>query len=235
MKVAALYDIHGNLPALEAVLAELETVRPDVVLIGGDTLPGPASVEALDRLVVLGDRVRVIHGNGERETLAGDGEEERWLRDRLTPARQDLVASWPATWETALGSRSVLFCHAVPADDVTIFTPRSPRERLRELFAGTGADVVVVGHTHLQFELQVEGRTVLNAGSVGLPYEDAPGAYWLLLDESGHEFRCTPYDVPAAVESLRRLDYPGGWFFDSFWPQPSREEALTEFEKRARA
>jgi diadenosine tetraphosphatase ApaH/serine/threonine PP2A family protein phosphatase len=72
----------------------------------------------------------------------------------------------------------MLFCHATPRNDVDIFTERTPEERIADLFADV--DVVVCGHTHTQFERMIAGKRVLNSGSVGMPYEDAPGAYWTL-------------------------------------------------------
>jgi putative phosphoesterase len=234
VRIAALYDIHANLPALDAVLHELEEAEPDLVVVGGDAVPGPLPREVVGRLTSLGDRVHAIRGNGERETLEADDDESRWVRERLTEAQRTALAGWPATWTLRLGDRTVLFCHATPGDDTTIFTPRSPEPRLRRLVESAGADVVVCGHTHVQFEHRVAGTTILNAGSVGMPYEDGPGARWLLLEEGGHEFRRTPYDVAAALDSMEGLGYPGAWFMASLRRQPSREEALEEFERRAR-
>jgi putative phosphoesterase len=234
VRIAALYDIHGNLPALDAVLRDLEEAEPDLVVVGGDAVPGPLPREVVSRLTALGDRVRPIRGNGERETLAAGDDESRWVRERLTETQRTALAGWPATWTVRLGDRTVLFCHATPGDDTTILTPLSPDPRLRRLVAPAGADVVVCGHTHVQFEHRVDAITILNAGSVGMPYEDGPGAYWLLLDDGGREFRRTPYDVAAALESMEGLGYPGAWFIESLRRQPGREEALAEFERRAR-
>lgn len=233
MRIAALYDVHGNLPALEAVLAEVEDARPDVVVVGGDTIPGPRCREVLDRLASLGDRVRAIRGNGERETLEGADEESQWVLERLTDAQRATLGTLPGTWRSTVGERTVLFCHATPGGDTPIFTPRTPEERMRRLLGSSGADVVVCGHTHVQFEHRLDGTTILNAGSVGIPYEDQPGAYWLLLDDAGHRFRRTPYDVAAAIDSMESLGYPGAWFLSSLRERPGREEALEEFERQA--
>ena len=235
VRIAAIYDVHGNLPALEAVLGALEDAKPDLVVVGGDVVPGPRPAEVVERVTSLGDRLRAIRGNGERETLEAGDEESRWVRERLTPAERSTLAGWPATSRIEVGDRSVLFCHATPGDDTTIFTPRTPEVRLRRLVGSSGADIVVCGHTHIQFEHRAGDTTILNAGSVGMPYEDRPGAYWLLLDEAGHEFRRTPYDVAAALDSMEPLGYPGAWFIESLREQPGREEALEEFERRARA
>ncbi len=234
VRIAALYDIHGNLPALEAVLADLQAVQPDLIVVGGDAVPGPLPREVVDRLSSLGDRVHGIRGNGERQTLEGDDDESRWVRERLTEAQRAALAAWPATFSVRLGDRTVLFCHATPGDDTPIFTPRTPEPRLRRLLGPAGTDVVVCGHTHVQFEHRVDGTTILNAGSVGMPYEDRPGAYWLLLEEGGHEFRRTSYDVSSALQATEGAGYPGAWFAATLRERPGREEALEEFERRAR-
>src|SRR6185295_17303195 len=93
----------------------------------------------------------------------------------------------------------VLFCHATPRNDLDIFTERTPEERLAEIFAGVDADVVVCGHTHMQFERSIAGKRVINSGSVGRPYENEPGAYWML----DLEHRRTEYDGASPSERSR--------------------------------
>src|SRR5690348_6902551 len=108
MKIAALYDIHGNLPALDAVLAELEKVQPDLIVVGGDVVPGPIPRQTLARLAQLGDRARFIRGNGERDVVgAFDGlpfdpilgervrETISWSARQLDQSGRDFLAQWP--------------------------------------------------------------------------------------------------------------------------------------------
>ena len=104
----------------------------------------------------------------------------------------------------------VLYCHATPRNDMDIFTERTPEEQIASLFAGVGADVVVCGHTHSQFERTIAGKRVINSGSVGMPYEEEPGAYWTLDLEH------------------RRTDYEG-----AEPPTATRDEAITHFETLA--
>jgi putative phosphoesterase len=206
--VAALYDIHGNLPALEAVLAEV----PDdaTIVVGGDVVAGgDQPSETLARLRGLGDRVRWVRGNADRELFPGEGGlvpeplvEE--TRSRLSEAEIAFLHELPETQRID----DVLYCHASPRNDTDIFTERTPEERLAPLFEGLGVSTVVCGHTHTQFERRVAGVRVVNAGSVGMPYEEGPGAYWLLdLDH-----RRTPYDGAELTAS--------------------REEAVAEFTER---
>jgi len=209
MPVAALYDVHGNLPALEAVLAEVP--GDATIVVGGDVVAGgPQPSETLERLRALGDRVVWIRGNADREL--GDGEEGLAPPEELEKVRSQLseeqIAFLVGLPPTATIGR-VLYCHATPRNDLDIFTERTPEERLVEIFAPVDADVVVCGHTHIQFDRTIAGRRVINAGSVGMPYEERPGAYWLL----DLEHRRTEYDGEPAASA-------------------SREEALAFFTER---
>jgi putative phosphoesterase len=174
--VAALYDIHGNLPALEAVLEEV----PDdaTIVVGGDICAGgDQPSETLARLRGLGDRVRWIRGNADRELCPGEGglvpeplvEETRRV---LSEAEIAFLHDLPETQEVD----DVLYCHASPRNDVDIFTERTPEDRIAFLFDGLDVPIVVCGHTHTQYQRTVGGVRVVNAGSVGMPYEEEPGA-----------------------------------------------------------
>jgi putative phosphoesterase len=188
--VAALYDIHGNLAALEAVLAEV----PDdaTIVVGGDICAGGEQPSGtLERLRGLGDRVRWLRGNADRELYPGeeglappDVLEE--ARSRLSEEEIEFLHALPETQRVG----DVLYCHASPRNDVDIFTERTPEERIAFLFDGLDLPTVVCGHTHTQYERSVAGVRVVNAGSVGMPYEEEPGAYWLL--DLVH--RRTPYE-----------------------------------------
>jgi predicted phosphodiesterase len=206
--VAALYDIHGNLAALEAVLAEV----PDdaTIVVGGDTCAGGEQPsETLTRLRGLGDRVRWLRGNADRELYPGEeglapAEVVDEARSKLSEDEIEFLHGLPSTQR--LGD--VLFCHASPRNDVDIFTERTPEDRIAHLFEGVDASTVVCGHTHMQFERTIAGVRVVNAGSVGMPYEEEPGAYWLL----NLVHRRTPYEGAEL--------------------KATREEAVTEFTER---
>lgn len=230
MRIAALYDIHGNLPALEAVLDEIRRERVDRVVIGGDVLPGPMPRETLDCLLSLEIPVAFIYGNGDLAAMAqrdaknpaeakywgtGSGAPlpepfltaTRWSGEQLTSDQAREVARWPKTLAIdadALGR--VLLCHGTPRSETEIFTRLVPEDRLLPVFAGTGADIVVCGHTHMQFDRTIGGTRVVNAGSIGMPFGE-PGAYWLLLGPD-IELRRTDYDLAGAAERIRRSGYP---------------------------
>lgn len=244
MKIAALYDIHGNLPALEAVLAEVEGEAPDLVVVGGDAIPGPIVGEILERLVHLDHPTRFISGNGETAALAvraGGGlgmypEAVRpvmeWTGGQISEAHAHMLAGWPATYTTVTGNVRVLFCHATPRDNNEIFTSLTPLQQLEPVFGNVDADLVVCGHTHFQFRLQVGRTRVVNAGSVGMPFDD-PGAYWLVLDDGEIHLRRTDYDLEAAAARIRRTDYPQAEAFASgnVLKPPTREVMEPILEK----
>lgn len=220
MRVAVLNDIHGNLPAVEAVLENLRHESVDRIVVGGDVFPGPMAHSVLRRLLAFGPPVDFIYGNGDiavRELLAGElpsrlPESYRpmisWNADQLTGAERAMLASWLMTLVIdvePLGA--VLFCHATPRNEHEIFTELTPEERLIPIFEAANTTVVVCGHTHMQFDRRVGRTRVVNAGSVGMPFGE-PGAHWLLLGPD-IELRRTTYDLNLAVIRIRQSGYPG--------------------------
>jgi predicted phosphodiesterase len=244
MRVAALYDIHGNLPALEAVLEEIRAVGVDLIVVGGDVLPGPMPAETLDRLLNLEIPVQFIRGNGEAAVLAQLAgiesstlpeqarEAIRWTAQPLSSERRRVIASWPATFRVPVrGLGEALFCHATPRNDTEIFTRMTPEERLLPVFEGIDFPLVVCGHTHMQFDRMVGKIRVVNAGSVGMPF-GSPGADWLLLGPDV-ELRHTTYDLTQAAQRIRKTKYPQAEDFAArnVLQPPSEEEMLKVFAR----
>jgi putative phosphoesterase len=227
VRVAALYDVHGNLPALDAVLAEIDA---DVILVGGDVVAGPWPAETLERLRDVDGDVRFIRGNADREIVErSEGRAPphliEFVRERLSADDIAFLGSFPLTETIDVdGLGSALFCHATPRNDEEIFTRISPEERWRAALAGVEADVVVCGHTHVQFDRSVGDIRLVNAGSIGMPYEHEPGAYWSV--------------VGSDVE-LRRTTYQPGDLAASGWPDKlpelGPEEATEIFERMSLA
>jgi len=244
MRVAALYDIHGNLPALEAVLRDVREAQVDRVVVGGDVVPGPMPREAVACLLGLDIPVQFLRGNGEIAVLAemaGTGPGRlpetaraavRWTARQLTPDDGRVLAGWPKTLRLGAGRLGeVLFCHATPRDENECFTRRTPEERLLPVFGGLDLPLVVCGHTHMPFDRTVGAVRVVNAGSVGMPF-GRPGADWLLLGPDVQP-RHTPYDLEAAAARIRATPYPQADEFAarSVLRPPSEEEMLAVFAR----
>jgi putative phosphoesterase len=248
MRVAAIYDIHGNLPALDAALEEIRRAQVDQIVVGGDVLPGPMPSETLDRLRTLDVPTQFILGNGEVAVLEQMAGREpatvpepyrpiiRWTARQLSPEHGRVLAAWPKTLRVEVsGIRDVLFCHATPKNENDIFTKLTPEERLLPLFERLDVPVVVCGHTHMQFDRMVGKTRVVNAGSVGMPFGE-PGAHWLLLGPEV-QLRHTAYDLRSAAERIGRTDYPAAQEFaerNVLCPPPAAEmlEAFSRVELR---
>lgn len=207
MRVAAIYDIHGNLPALEAALDDIRRAGVDRVVVGGDVVPGPMPSETIATLMDIEMPVQFIRGSGETEVLsvlagAGPGpavpeqfhEALRWVAEELLAEQIRVLAGWPRTHPLEIpGLGNVLFCHATPRSDTEIFTEVTPEERLRN-----------------------------------------PGAYRLLL-APGVELRHSSYDLAAAAGRIRATSYPRAADFAETYvlSRPTRAEMLGSFESAA--
>jgi len=205
--VAALYDIHANLPALEAVLAEVP--EEATIVLGGDHVYGPYPAETLALLRGLGPRAVWLRGNCDRELSepgAGPASVDvlDWVRARLAPEDVVFLHGLPPSLELD----GTLYCHATPLDDVDFFHADTPEAEVAPAFAAVAAGTVVCGHSHRQFDRRIGGCRVVNAGSVGMPAEDEPGAYWTLLGDRVEQ-RHTAYD-PAPLAAAR--GYPRPWW-----------------------
>jgi predicted phosphodiesterase len=246
MPVACLYDIHGNLPALEAVLDEVSRSGADHMVVGGDVLPGPMPRECLERLFSLDLPVEFIIGNGDRETLAArrDGvsaaipehfrDAMAWSAAQLTNADADAIAQWPLTRRLHVGGvGDVLFCHATPRNDTEIVIRTTSDVTLLSIVEPLDVHAVVCGHTHLQHDRTVGHTRVLNAGSVGASLQGA-GAFWILLGPTV-QLRRTVYDVDAAAARVRATSYPQAEAFasTSILRPPTEEATLMLFANAA--
>jgi len=221
-RVAVLCDVHGNLPALRAVLAEAEREAAEAFVLGGDVVTGPLPRETTERLIELGDRARFVRGNAEREVVEaydqGHTEIEQFddpvaraaafAAGRIAPAQRDFLAGFAQTVEIEIeGLGPTLFCHGSPRSDTEIITRVTSDRRLREILAGVEQHLVVGGHTHQQFDRSFDRWRFVNAGSVGMPYEGTAAAYWAMLGPEV-ELRRTDYDLESGLEELRAGGFP---------------------------
>lgn len=212
-RVAVLADVHGNLPALEAVLDELADERVDAVVSAGDVVSGPFPAESLAALRALEVPVLWVRGNADRGCLEADTADvhpdDAWAAARLDDDALAFLATLAPSVVVAVdGLGPVRVCHGSPRSDEEILTTLSPDARVREALGGVAEIIVVGGHVHRQQDRRAVGRRLVNAGSVGMPYEGRPGAYWALLGPDV-ALRRTVYDVPDAAARIRATGFPG--------------------------
>ena len=191
MRIAVLADIHGNLPALRAVLADVERESVESIVVAGDVAGGPLIRDSLELLAARHEPILWVRGNAEREAVAafdGDsvsddqaGRAALWSAGQLDQRWRDQLAGWPI----AVAFDGILFCHATPRSDDEILTRATPDAVMLEALGDAGERLAVGGHIHQQQLRRIDGRLVYaNPGSVGLPYEGRPGAFWMILDEA---------------------------------------------------
>ena len=232
-----------NLPALDAVLDAVHREQVDLIVVGGDVVPGPMPRETITRLLELdtpiGSSWETATASSTRQWPRGNRRSSspvpRDHRVERQPTRRDSrnvvrqLAADAASPGAEMGD--VLFCHATPGSDTEIFTRLTPDTRVSSLLQNVEADLVICGHTHMQFDRTVGDVRVVNAGSVGMPF-GPPGAYWLLLGP-GVELRHTPYDLERAAEQVRATAYPQAEDFAArnVLHPPSEADMLGAFSK----
>lgn len=244
-RVAVLSDVHGVLPALEAVLAEPDVRAAELIVLTGDIAAGPQPVRTLDLLLSLGERVRWVSGNCERalvDAARGTGMAEpitAWAGARLRADQVELLDRLPRSVTLDVrGLGEVLFCHATPRDDEEFVLVDSPLDRWAEVLDGA-PDTVVCGHTHMPYLRLADRRTIVNPGSVGMPY-GTTGAHWALLggaDGPAIQLRRTPYDRAAAADAIEaECDFPdiAEWTRYFLREPVSDTEALAVFTPKSR-
>jgi predicted phosphodiesterase len=209
-------------------------------VVGGDVAAGPLPAETLDALAEL--EARYVMGNADRLMVAaydrGDDPEtlehpieklDAWCAQRITQEQRDRLAAYEAT----VSVDGILFCHGSPRSDEEIITAVSPEARLAPMLAGVAEATVVCGHTHHQFDRTAHGIRVVNAGSVGMPYEGRPGAFWAMLGPDV-ELRETAYDLDMAEVAVLATGFPGGdELVDTLRSPPTADEVARHFESLA--
>lgn len=243
-RVAVLSDIHGVMPALEAVLAEPDVRAADRIVLTGDIAAGPQPVETLDLLTSLGERVVWVRGNADRELVAvargrdSEHPESNWAGRQLRPDQVELLDSLPHPVALEVdGLGPVVFCHGTPRDDDEVVLVDSAMDRWAEVFSGLDDAVrtVVCGHTHMPYVRLAHRRTVVNPGSVGMPYGGA-GAHWALLGGPGRiSLRRTDLDLDAACARIAaESGYPEAAAWAEFYlrSRGSDADAIAAFGPR---
>jgi predicted phosphodiesterase len=232
MPTAALADVHGNLHALDAVLADPRLAGVDRIVVLGDVVTGTFPAETLDRLSAQPGSVSFLRGNADRLALDDPGDWYEWVRERLGPERLATVRAWPLTFAIDVeGLGSIRCCHAVPSDDERPLTRVTPEDDFAAELEGIDEEVVVGGHTHVQFDRGVGSWRYVNVGAVGRPYEGRAGAYWTLLGPDVELVR-TDYDVEAAAEAVFASGQPNAEeVAETLLHPPTPEEATAWWEE----
>jgi putative phosphoesterase len=208
MRVAVISDVHGNAVALAAVLAEVEREQPDLIVSGGDLTWGPLPEETFE--LARGLNARFVRGNADRAVLENLSETARegWMQARHSAEMREFLARFEEHVVVDVdGLGPVRFCHGSPRSDEECVTPETPESRVREFSAGVDEPMIVTAHVHIQFDREVAGIRSVNAGSVGLPYEGKPGAYWALLGPDV-QLRRTEYDLDETLARYRASGQP---------------------------
>jgi putative phosphoesterase len=240
--IAILSDIHGILPALDAVLAEPDVIAADRIVLPGDIAAGPQPIAVLDRLLRLGDRAIWVRGNADREMadvargrIASSGDPiSDWAASQLPDRYVTILDSLPHPLLISVaGFGDVLICHGTPRDENEIVLVDTGMERWEEVLRDVPVSVstIVCGHTHIPFVRLAHGRTIVNPGSIGLPY-GLSGAHWAMLRDGSITLRRTIYDVQAACDAIvSGSTFPDvrQWVNESLRVTPSDAEALAVF------
>lgn len=232
MRVAALADVHGNAPALAAVLGEVEREQPDLLVFCGDLTWGALPGETLALVRELATPARFVRGNGDRAVgafLEGRGE---WMAAAHQPEDRAFLAAFEDVVSVDVdGLGPTCFSHGSPRSDIECVTAQTPAERVHEFMAERAERVVVTAHVHVQYDRTVDGIRLLSPGSVGLPYEGRRGAFWALLGPEV-ELRRTDYDVESAIAQMKATDDPRVEQIVELMLEPSqREEAIEQAEQ----
>jgi putative phosphoesterase len=231
-KVAVISDVHGNAVAFAAVLAELEREQPDLIVSCGDLTWGPQPEETYE--LAQGLNARFVRGNADRAVLenVSETEREQWMQAHHTDAMRDFLSTFEEQLVVEIeGVGPVRFCHGSPRTDEECVTPETPEERVREFSAGVDERVIVTGHVHIQFDREVGGIRSVNSGSVGLPYEGKPGAFWAMFGPDV-EMRRTEYDLDETIDRYRASGQPNvEQIVEMMVEPPERREVIDHAEK----
>jgi putative phosphoesterase len=223
MRIAIVSDIHGNLPALEAVLADLRAQKPDAIYCLGDLVGyGATPNEVTERLrrdgypTVMGNYDEGVGFDREECGCAYREEAERergqrsleWTKARVTAENKAFLRALPSEIRLEADGARILLVHGSPRRINEYLFEDRPLSSFQRLAAASAADVIVFGHTHKPYVKEVDGVTFVNAGSVGKPKDGDWRACYAMLDAARPEFRRVDYDVNAAAAAIRATDLP---------------------------
>ncbi len=239
MRAAVISDIHGNLVALDTVLADIERARPDTIVCLGDVVEaGPQPREVLARLreidahTIMGNTdERVLHPQPytpPTERARRSAEIEAWNVALLTPEDRAFLAGFRATLALELAPGSALLCfHGSPRSNTEVILATTPEHELDLMLAGCDALVLIGGHTHTQMLRRYRQQLIVNTGSVGMPFELGPGgdrrppwAEYALIEAGPDGLRIDLRRVPLDVAAVIRAAQASGMPHAESWSEP---------------
>ncbi len=208
-----VYDVHGNLAALEAVLGAARAEGIGRVVCGGDVaLFGAHPAECVGLLDSFGDGLIAVRGNCDRYLADPPAAPEdelavvRWTRDALGEELVARLGALPAA--VTIDGHGALVVHASPRSDEDVILPETPREEVTAMLAGASQPLVTCGHVHIQYKRRIGGTELVNPGSVGLPLDGDARAAWAVLEDGHVSFRRTAYDVAGVIAELEQIGHP---------------------------
>jgi predicted phosphodiesterase len=230
-RLAVISDIHGNIAALEAALADIEADSPDRILVCGDlAMNGPRPSETIRRVMQLeSDGALVIAGNTDiavadgdfaaafpwlDEVPAGHRAAADWAREQLADDELAWLQRLPAERRLWVGDDLVLACHASPGSQTAGLGTDVDAATIRQRVTRTDARVICCGHTHVADLRELGARLIVNPGSCGYAFDGDPGAAWAMVDlEEGSdpvaELVRAAYDAQGVAEEISRRGLPG--------------------------
>jgi len=223
MRIAVLSDIHGNLTALEAVIADLRQTAPDLILHGGDLADsGSSPVEVLDRIRdlnwpgVLGNTDEMLVRPESLEAFASQSKApaSMWAMIReMAAATRAALGPDRLAWLSQLPMRQIhapiALVHASPESCWHAPAPSASEDDLLSIFSPLGQPIAIYGHTHIPSIREIHGLTLINSGSVGLPYDGDLRASYALIDGNTASIRRVEYDIERELNALRSSRNPG--------------------------
>ncbi|HKF78667.1 MAG TPA: metallophosphoesterase family protein [Candidatus Dormibacteraeota bacterium] len=232
MRIAIVSDVHGNLPALEAVLADLGEVRPGLVVQGGDlALGGPHPTEVVDRVRELGwpgvlgntDAVLADEPTSREQVRGFVAQAAARSREMLGPERVAWLTRQPLEWR----GEGIALVHSVPGDCWAMVGHDAPDDVLRETYGPLGVPVAVYGHIHHAYVRRLDGLTVVNSGSLSLSLDGDVRATYVVVEDGSVEHRRVVYDVERVAADLLAMGYPNaagyaGWLRSGSFTAPPR-------------
>ncbi len=232
MRLAFFGDVHGNLPALDAVLTDIGKAHPDLTVCLGDLVfKGPQGQACVDRVAELG--MPTLQGNTDRYLLqdppelvqalqeggpAADNAQRalallKWNRAGLNERALDFLRRGMEKHRVETGAGTLLVVHASPRSDEEAILPTSSETDLAAILHGLSDTYIVFGHCHLAFVRTSRGKVLIGTGSVGRPFDGDPRASWALVDTDGGNTRVSlcrsAYDVEATIRAAREAGLPG--------------------------